>query len=270
MADALDPIDEHFTRDWTEWRAEWERNLTAPHGWLSARALHWLDDAPRRRPGLPGRWSQDHDAVVVDPEGTEMSFDGETFRSTRRLPLAGGPDDRRVTAGDLEIGITHRGTYLILVYDPDAPARREFRGVPTFAPSPDWVLTGHYEPYESSRTVSLRPVDPNLDEHAHDTPGHVRFTYGGHTHTLQLIRSGGMPIAVFTDGTSGTTTYAAGRSLPITDIGDDGRVRLDFNRTVNLPCAFSDKFPICPVPPPGNRLPFPVEAGERTPREKTG
>jgi uncharacterized protein (DUF1684 family) len=40
---------------------------------------------------------------------------------------------------------------------------------------------------------------------------------------------------------------------------------LDFNRTVNLPCAFSDHFPICPVAPPANRLPFAIEAGEKTP-----
>ncbi|MCC2275803.1 DUF1684 domain-containing protein [Streptomyces sp. ET3-23] len=76
--------------------------------------------------------------------------------------------------------------------------------------------------------------------------------------------------AVFADDTSGVTTYGAGRSLEIGEVGKDGQVHLDFNRAVNLPCAFSDNFPICPVPPPGNRLPFAIKAGERTPREKTG
>nr|WP_308110340.1 DUF1684 domain-containing protein [Streptomyces sp. ET3-23] len=75
---------------------------------------------------------------------------------------------------------------------------------------------------------------------------------------------------MFADDTSGVTTYGAGRSLEIGEVGKDGQVHLDFNRAVNLPCAFSDNFPICPVPPPGNRLPFAIKAGERTPREKTG
>jgi len=47
--------------------------------------------------------------------------------------------------------------------------------------------------------------------------------------------------------------------------GEDGTVLLDFNRAVNLPCAFTDNFPICPVPPPQNRLPFPIEVGEKDP-----
>jgi len=37
---------------------------------------------------------------------------------------------------------------------------------------------------------------------------------------------------------------------------------VDLNRTQLPPCAFSDAF-ICPFPPPGNTLPFALEAGER-------
>ncbi len=44
----------------------------------------------------------------------------------------------------------------------------------------------------------------------------------------------------------------------------DGRVEVDLNRAVNLPCAYTD-LATCPTPPAENRLPFAVEAGERTP-----
>lgn len=37
----------------------------------------------------------------------------------------------------------------------------------------------------------------------------------------------------------------------------------EHNRTVNLPCAFSEHFPVCPLPPSTNRLPFAIEAGEK-------
>ncbi|UNO38384.1 DUF1684 domain-containing protein [Streptomyces sp. MST-110588] len=270
MAYVQDTAGEQFTQDWKEWRAGWEQWLVAPHGWLSARSLFWLDSTPRRYPGLPGLWSQDQDEVVIDPDGVTMSFGGESFGTVRRISLTGAPDDQRVTAGGLEVGITCRGTCMIVVYDPATPARRNFRGVPVFAPDPDWVLTGRYEPYASSHSIKLSSVDPGLDEHTYDSPGLVHLQYERQTYTLQVLRSGGTLNTVFADATSGVTTYGAGRSLMISEVGEDGLVRLDFNRAVNLPCAFSDNFPICPVPPPGNRLPFAIEAGERTPREKTG
>jgi hypothetical protein len=70
---------------------------------------------------------------------------------------------------------------------------------------------------------------------------------------------------MFTDATSGTTTYPGGRSLAIDAPGVDGTVTLDFNRASNLPCAFTD-YATCPVAPADNRLAVAVEAGEKDPR----
>ncbi|WP_223884336.1 DUF1684 domain-containing protein [Micromonospora craniellae] len=42
---------------------------------------------------------------------------------------------------------------------------------------------------------------------------------------------------------------------------------VDFNRATNLPCAYTD-FATCPLPPPENRLPVAVEAGEKIPYER--
>ncbi len=50
---------------------------------------------------------------------------------------------------------------------------------------------------------------------------------------------------LFTDATSGVTTYAANRALKIDAPGPDNRVVLDFNRATNLPCAYTD-FATCP------------------------
>ena len=56
----------------------------------------------------------------------------------------------------------------------------------------------------------------------------------------------------------GTPAYAPDR---------DGRVILDFNRAVNLPCAYTD-LATCPLPPAENRLPVAIEAGEQIPSER--
>jgi hypothetical protein len=77
----------------------------------------------------------------------------------------------------------------------------------------------------------------------------------------------GSLFVLFTDETSGKTTYAANRSLQLPPPAEDGSVHLDFNRAVNLPCAYTT-FATCPLPPTENRLPVAVEAGEKKPREQ--
>jgi len=75
-------------------------------------------------------------------------------------------------------------------------------------------------------------------------------------------------MVLFTDATSGVTTYAANRSLRVTPEAD-GAVLLDFNRASNLPCAYTD-LATCPLPPQENRLSVAIEAGERIPHERGG
>lgn len=253
--------DESFHADWEAWRAGWEQWLTRPHGWLSAVALHWLDETPHSYPGIPGRWWQQGTDLLIDPACGRMTFDGIDITGTQVLNLADGPDDQRVTAGELEIGITYSSGYHLITYDPSAPARQDFTGVPTFDPDPAFVVTGVFE--AEARSVSLATVGSQAQ--TYDSPGAVRFEYGGTSYELHVTVSNGRLVAVFADATSGSLTYPAGRALDIPAAASDGSVVLDFNRAVNLPCAFGDFFPTCPTPPAGNRYPFAIEAGERTP-----
>lgn len=65
----------------------------------------------------------------------------------------------------------------------------------------------------------------------------------------------------FRDETSGKETYGAGRYL---DVEPDARdeYELDFNRAYHPYCAHDDAW-ACTLPPPENKLPLRVEAGER-------
>ena len=171
-----------------------------------------------------------------------------------------------MTAGDLEIGITYREGYHINTYDPDAPARKAFDGVPTFEPDPNWIITGRFEAFDADTALALGTV--GWREHNYLSPGVVHFEHDGTPYELQIIVGGGHRTSVFADATSGDTTYPAGRSLNVPEPADDGTVTLDFNRALNLPCAFAGFFPICPTPPSGNRYPFRIEAGEKTPAKK--
>lgn len=65
----------------------------------------------------------------------------------------------------------------------------------------------------------------------------------------------------FRDGTSGAETYGGGRYLDLEPRGDDV-YDLDFNRAYHPYCAYDERWS-CTLPPPENRLPVRVEAGER-------
>ena len=107
-------------------------------------------------------------------------------------------------------------------------------------------------------------------EHIYEAPGEVIFELDGETHTLTAFNghAEGTLNLLFTDATSGKTTYAANRSLVVAAPDEGGSVVLDFNRAVNLPCAFTDRA-TCPLPPTENRLAVAIEAGEKTPFERS-
>jgi len=66
---------------------------------------------------------------------------------------------------------------------------------------------------------------------------------------------------MFSDLTSGTETYAAGRYLDL-DKNPAGIYELDFNRAYHPYCYYNATYE-CPYPPAENRLKIPIRAGER-------
>lgn len=256
-----------FTHRWQQWRVARERTLADPHGWLALVSLNWLDDEPRAHAGAPGRWWQDGEAAYLDPAGAALSHAGAPVTGVHRFELVDSGPGARVVAGELEVEVARRSGYLIRVHDPEAPALAAFQGVPAFDPDPSWVLRGRFEPFAEPRSTTVGAVVEGLS-HVYVSPGLVRFDHAGRTHALTAFngRTRGVDI-LFTDETSGVTTYAANRSLSA-EVADDGSVVLDFNRATNLPCAFTD-FATCPLPPAGNHLPFAVTAGERIPYERS-
>jgi uncharacterized protein (DUF1684 family) len=100
-------------------------------------------------------------------------------------------------------------------------------------------------------------------------PGAAEFTIDGKTVRLEPVLEEPDSKELFfimRDTTSKTTTYGAGRflytQLPDHGLTQPGAVELDFNRLINPPCAFT-AYATCPLPPPQNRLPVPIPAGEQ-------
>ncbi|AXK85636.1 DUF1684 domain-containing protein [Nocardia farcinica] len=255
-----------FETDWAHWHRAREDQLRDPLGFLSLTALHWLSDRPEHFDGLPGTWWVTDDKVFITAQpGDRLIAEGSDIAGVRILtPVEGGPGvpvrhERRI----LEV-IRRTGRHAVRVHDPAAPALARFTGVPAYAPDPRWVLPGRFTAFAAPRTVTTGAVIDGL-EHQHQAVGVVEFAVGAVTEQVVVFRTGADLRILFTDATSGVTTYPAARSLTLPAPDAEGAVVLDFNRAVNLPCAFTD-FATCPVAPEQNRLRVAIEAGEQDPR----
>ena len=262
-------IDE-FAGDWHRWHRQQEGRLADPHGFLAITNLHWLSGQPQRFPDAPGSWSTGSDGVTVDlDDGEELLVDGVIARGRHAfgvIPERGGTS---AVWGDAVIEVAKRGGHdIVRPRHPDTPLRTEFAGTPAYPPRPRWVVTGRYVPFAKPRPITVGAAVEGL-EHVYDAPGRIEFRLGGHLLSLTAFpgQAPGSLIVLFTDGTSGITTYAANRVLRLPTPAADGTVVRDFNRAVNLPCAYTD-LATCPLPPAENRLPVAIEAGEKIPYER--
>lgn len=289
--DTAGPATTHdaFAAAWAQWHAGHERQLAAPHGFLAVTHLHWLGDEPARLEGVPGTWSVADDVVrlalgageSVLRDGQELNPDG----SGATVFL--GPIEERgglnlvvknvvknavskdAAAGDTVIEVAKRGgAYIVRPRHPGNSLLTGYRGTPAYAPDASFAVEGTFVPFEAPRSTTVGAAVEGI-QHVYEAPGELRFRLAGKDLVLTAFNghAPGTLSVLFTDATSGKTTYAANRSLAVAAPGPDATVTLDFNRAVNLPCAYTD-LATCPLPPAENRLPVAVEAGEKIPYER--
>lgn len=256
-----------FAKAWQEWHSGHEARVADPHGFLAVTSLHWLQDEPQRFPDAPGTWSTGPDGVrVVLAEGEELLVDGAAVHGEYSFGIIGERDSLFPVSGDAVIEVAKRGGHdIVRPRHPDNELRRTFTGTPAYEPDPRWALRGRYEAFAEPRPTTVGAVVEGL-EHVYDAVGQLAFAVDGTPHRLTAFEGHvpGTLTVLFTDATSGVTTYAANRSLSVPVPDADGTVLIDFNRATNLPCAYT-ALATCPLPPAENRLPFPVEAGEKIP-----
>jgi uncharacterized protein len=132
-----------------------------------------------------------------------------------------------------------------------------------FPIDPQYAVTASFAPAKVRTPVKM-PTSTGLMRDM-DQVGTLAFTLKGQSLTLgAFVEAGDSPdrlFVPFTDLTSGTETYQAGRYLELERNGT-GIYVIDFNRAFHPFCYYNPQYD-CPYPPLSNRLPIPVRAGEK-------
>ncbi len=274
------PGQEAYRTSVDAWHAERTARLAAEDGWLSLIGRDWLKPGENSLGSAPGstvllpEWAAPPKAGVFLLEGTTVRFrpfpgsgvllNGKpATEAVLKSDADGKPDN--LQAGRVTFYLIRRGHRLgIRIKDPEAPARKAFRGVPRYPVDPAWCVEADFIPYATPQTRAIATVLGTTEPMT--TPGLLRFKLGGREVTLEpMVEDPEHPelFLIFKDTTSTQGTYPAGRFL-YAAMPKAGKVTLDFNRAINPPCAFS-LFATCPLPPPQNHLDLAIKAGEKDP-----
>lgn len=241
-----------------QWHAGRINGLKRDHGWLSLIALDWIKEGPNTIAGL-GSFELRGDSVRV-------MLDDNLSDTQKPLPFRQGivhPDQEKIVVGTRAFMVIKRGgKFAVRIWDSAAPNRTGFAGIERYPVDSSWRVTARWEAYTAPRTVDIPTAVSGLVQQG-VVPGVAVFTIAGVEYRLEpTIEDGSDELFfVFGDRTNGRETYGAGRFL-YSPMPKEGKVMLDFNRSYNPPCVFSD-FATCPVPFPQNKLKLRITAGEK-------
>jgi uncharacterized protein len=275
--------------DLLAWRAQRERELSAPDGWLTLVGLDWLKSgvnsfgsaadcqirlntkAPEHMGMLTvsGAGPKDQVVQLLAPPGgfpAGLTLDGAPAREGLL-----NADDAKPSViawhGVSLVVLDRGGRFVLRTKDADSPTRTGFRGLHWYDPDRRYRVSAQWVPFADPMTEHIPTVlGTTLDL---PSPGFATFTLDGKQYKLQPVIEAGEKDKLFfilRDETSRTTTYEAGRflltGLPSRGANKPGELVLDFNELYNPPCAYTP-YATCPLPPPQNRLAIEIPAGEQ-------
>jgi uncharacterized protein (DUF1684 family) len=265
--------------DYAALRAERAKGLSQPYGWLSLTALQLL------QPGVTTVGSAADNKVVlagapahlatfevkdgkvsVTAADASLEYHGKPLTAASHSVIGAGEDEgSALVSGSLRLWVIDRsGKRYLRVKDPQAPTRKQFRGLHWYAPNGHFRIEAKWIPDSPPHVMHVANEIGQVSSVT--VAGHAEFEFNGTRQTLVPIEAGKDGLwFVFRDATYRKTTYGGGRFLttdaPSNGVDHPGTVILDFNQAVNPPCAYSP-FATCPLAPKEAQLPIAISAGE--------
>ncbi len=265
----------------------WHQNriadLKTPNGWLNLEGLFWLhkgsnsfgasagkdcryegaDNKNNYFPSYLGDFIYQGDSVIwVSANSDSVKIDGEWVKAKEQKTV--------FTKNKNAAMMSYRSFVWNIIQREDKVGIRfrnlksatllHFKGIDRFAVNEKWKVKAILNPPVQSQLMIMNVLGQNT---ATKNAGKLFFKIEGKEYSLDVIDEGGPQYFItFADATSGKTTYGAGRFIELTKPDANGLTEIDFNKAYNPPCAFT-AFATCPLPPPQNRLPIAITAGEK-------
>jgi hypothetical protein len=153
-----------WQQDLSAWRAQREREISAPDGWLTLAGLEWLkpginsvgagaDNRIRLHAGAPERLGlltvSGQTVQLLSPAGgfpAELTIDG---KPAREGPLTvDNAKPSTIAWRGMTLVVLKRGDRFVLrVKDAESAARKSFHGLNWFAPDPRYRITARWVPF---------------------------------------------------------------------------------------------------------------------------
>jgi uncharacterized protein len=260
-------------------RIEREAAIKSEHGVLSYVGAYLLKEGENRVGSDPGNEirlpadsvsAQVGKFIVTNGHVTFTSsapgavlLDGRAV-STVELTASGSRPSAKLSVGRLQLQfrLSADRQYRVFISDPQGPNFASFHGLDWYPIDAGWRIEGRLVPHPNPRKITYENAlgGSNIANSA----GDVLFKRNGREYRLEVEQGSDGLTALFSDKTSGASTYGGGRILKI-EKKDGDAVVLDFNQAVNPPCAVNP-YTACSLAPSQNRLPFQIPAGEKIPR----
>jgi len=270
-----------------EWHKLREAFLKSPKGWLNLEGLFWLhkgvntfgvsknNDCVYENPNPSDAFFPDHlgnfifegdsvmwqslDKYMVKVNNQDMPlkskvciFNANGLSSDMSWIMPGASFTWTIIKREDKIGVRFRNLKSVNI--------SSFKGIAHFPINEKFKIKAFLQPPIETYLMISNVLGQQV---ASKNAGKLQFTYQGKPYSLDVIDEGEEQLFItFGDATSGATTYSAGRFIYINKPDAKGNTFIDFNQAFNPPCAFT-KFATCPLPPPQNRLPFAITAGEK-------
>lgn len=268
---------ESYREEINNWHKTRISALLAESGWVNLAGLFWLSEGVNAFGTAPGN-------DIIFPEGSVPPESGYFILTNGRVTFKPRPEVKILINGEASMEaevfgkenhntIMSYGTFRwniiqrenkfgIRLRDLASPALKKFKGVDRFEINPDFIVQAVLKKSDTLKTIAITNVlgQTTLQK----SPGTAHFEIRGKKFHLDLIdeENGSDYFIVFSDLSNGKTTYESGRFLYVARPDSEGNLIIDFNKSINPPCAFSP-YATCPLPPAQNRLDVIIEAGEK-------
>ncbi len=257
-----------------EWHQTREQNLKKENGWLNLAGLFLLKEGKNTVGAHPKN-------NIVFPKGKCVPFLGTIYLKNNQVSInikknvTVLQNNTRVTSlliykeDEQPVVLNHKSLrwfvikrgndYYIRLRDLESKQNQLFKGIDCYPVDKKWNMEAHLDT-TAKDTVEIIDVLGNINKEI--SAGKVVFTLNGNTYRLDALDEVENLFILFSDKTNEYATYYTGRFLTVKKKDANGKLFLDFNKSFNPPCAFTD-FATCPLPPKQNYLPIAIEAGEK-------